>query len=124
MKRFVLSVTLFFALAGFAFAADEPTVPGTYISKKDSKEYLALYPDGKFALKQRVTPPNPSKPFMEITGKYRQSGEDLILMLNDGGEASGKLKGNTFEDSNGTAWVKQGTEVHELQRPKRQKLFR
>ncbi len=124
MKTFILSVALFFAVAGFAFAADEPSVPGTYISKKDSKEYLTLYPDGKFVLKQRTTPPEPGKPFVELTGKYNKINDKINLTLDDGGEASGTLKGNNFEDGDGTVWVKQGTEVHELQRPKRQKLFK
>ncbi|MEN6437674.1 MAG: hypothetical protein ABFD97_03730 [Syntrophobacter sp.] len=124
MKTFILSVTLFFALVGFAFAAEEPTVPGTYVSKKDSKEYLTLYPDGKFMLKQRATPPDPEKPFVEVTGRYFKNGENVTLTLDDGGEASGKLKGNNFEDSDGAVWAKQGSEVKELQRPKRLKIFK
>ena len=111
MKAAILSVVLFFALAGFCISAEEQApAHGTYISKQDSKEYLSLYPDGAFMLKQRKSPPDLENPFMEISGRYAISGETLTLKLTDGGEASGKLKDQKFVDSDGTIWVKQGSE--------------
>jgi hypothetical protein len=127
MKKTLLSAipaTVFFLLLAFCCQAGEPpqTPSGTYISKADSKEYLSLYPDGTFFLKQRKPRPDIESPFKEITGKYRLSGEDIKLELPDGGEASGKIKGNTFEDGDGKPWVKQGTElpppVERAKRPK------
>ncbi|MFZ2446612.1 MAG: hypothetical protein WAW37_09650 [Syntrophobacteraceae bacterium] len=110
MRTTILAVVLFFALAGFCMSAEEPTIPGTYVSKQDSKEYLALYPDGTFILKQRKKPPEIENPFVEIPGKYRIVGEDITLTLTDGGEAIGKIKDNKFEDAGGAIWVKQGSE--------------
>ena len=111
MKAAILAIVLFFALAGFCISAEErTTIHGTYISSRDSKEYLSLQPNGTFMLKQRKMPPDLENPFMEINGRYGLSGESLTLTLTDGGEASGKLKDNKFEDSDGVIWVKQGSE--------------
>ncbi len=117
MKSAILAILLVFSLAGFCAGADQDTTAGTYISKKDSKEYLILHPDGSFALKQRRMPPSMENPFVELTGKYSVKGEELTLKLPDGGEATGKLAGNTFEDSEGVVWIKEGSQRFELKRP-------
>ncbi len=117
MKSSVFAVLFFFALSGLCAGADQGTAAGTYISKRDSKEYLTLQPDGSFFLKQRKMPPDMEHPFMEVSGKYTLKGEELKLILPDGGEASGKLVDNIFQDSEGIEWVKQGSQRFELKRP-------
>ena len=124
MKKSIFALVFFFALAGLCFSAEAPTIPGTYISKQDSKEYLTLSPNGTFLLKQRKLPRDQANPFAEISGKYSVSGEAITLRLDDGGEASGKLKGNNFEDSDGVVWEKQGSKASGVQRPKRLKTFK
>ncbi|MEM5789247.1 MAG: hypothetical protein AAGU11_18185 [Syntrophobacteraceae bacterium] len=124
MKAVAVALALLFGMVGICVSADIPSSYGTYISKKDSKEYLTLDPQGTFVLKQRKVPPEMSNPFVELTGRYAISGDDLTLILSDGGEATGKLKGNTFVDSEGTPWIKQGSETFDLQRPKRLKTFK
>lgn len=121
MRKIALACILCFVLATPCYSDDQPSVHGNYINKQDNKEYLTLYPDRTFHLKQRTKPADISKPFMELSGKYEIQGEDITLKLSDGGEASGKLKDNTFEDSDGGSWVKEGTERFKLERPKRMK---
>jgi hypothetical protein len=124
-KMFILGISATAVLLSAVLcciAADVPPVTGTYISKDDPKEYLSLYPDGTFFLKQRKQIPDIEAPFREYTGKYRIIGEDIKLETSDGGESSGKLKGNTFEDSQGRPWVKQGSEPpRPVERAKREK---
>lgn len=123
MKTVLIALVFFFASAGLCISAEEQSIHGTYISKGDPKEYLSLYPDGSFVLKQRKNPPQLEDPFEELTGKYSLSGESLKLQLKDGGEATGKLKDNKFEDDGGAVWAKQGTEKPKpLDRPKRSKI--
>ena len=74
---------------------------------KDAKEYLTLYPNGTFFLKQRKSPPDLEHPFAELNGTYIMNGEVITLELSDGGKAEGKIKGNTFEDGQGKPWLKQ-----------------
>ncbi len=119
MKTAAFALFLLFATVGLCLSAEDQVIHGTYVSKGDPKEYFSLYPDGTFILKQRRNPPDIENPFIELSGKYTVSGETLKLILNDGGEASGKLKENKFEDQSSTIWTKQGTEKPKpLDRPK------
>jgi hypothetical protein len=109
MKRMaVFAAALVLLTASYCLAGSEPNVSGTYINKAD-KEYLRLNPDGTLHLKIRQQPTNLDKPFLELFGKYRMTGEDIIFDLEGGGEASGKIKGNTFIDNQGKPWIKEGT---------------
>lgn len=120
MRTILIAVALMFALTGLSIAAEEQqSIYGIYVSKGDSKEYLSLLSDGSFSLKQRKKPPDMNDPFEELRGRYQLSGETLTLELEDGGEATGKLKDNKFEDGDGQVWVKQGTEKPKpVERPK------
>jgi len=123
MKRIVLAALFVLAVATFCAAADEKAdekaaAAGTYINKADSKEYITLYADGTFHLRQRKKPAQLDNPFAEISGKYWLNGENINLILTDGGEGSGKLKANIFEDSDGNSWVKEGTGRRPVERPK------
>lgn len=123
MKKGLILIIFLLGFAGIGFCADPSSVAGTYLNKDDNKQYLVLHADGTFALKQRTQPPDPMNPFTEISGKFLINGEDLTLNTSDGGQASGKMKDNTFEDSDGKVWVKEGSEApSKLERPKRQKL--
>jgi len=109
MKRISLIVAAFVLLTiSCCLAGSEPTVSGTYVNKAD-KEYLTLNPDGTFHLKLRKRPVDPDNPFIDTTGRYTVSGDDVTLELVDGGEASGKIKGNAFVDNEGISWTKEGT---------------
>ena len=115
MKRILIVAAVFLCLAGTGIAADFVSLNGTYVSKKDAKEYLSLYTDGTFMLRQRKMPPSPEIPFVELSGKYEIRGEGKIaLLLPDGGEATGTVTDNTFEDAQGTKWVKAGSEQREM----------
>jgi hypothetical protein len=118
MKGILFAALFIFIASGICVAADQPDLVGTYISKKDSKDYLTLSPDGSFYLKQHKAPPDPMNPYLEVSGRYEKVGDTLKLKLPDGGEATGTMKGNTFEDGSGVSWVKEGTEVNKLERPK------
>ena len=108
MKKMILfSTALIFLIASYCLAGSEPTVSGTYMNKAD-KEYLTLRPDGTLHLKIRKKPMDLDNPFLEVTGKYRMTGDDIALELDGGGEASGKIKGNTFIDNEGKTWFKEG----------------
>jgi hypothetical protein len=123
MKGILIAVLFTFVVTGICFAApDQPDMIGTYINKKDSKEYITFSAGGSFYLKQRTTPFDPNKPFMEVNGKYEKNGDTITLKLPDGGEASGTMKGSTFEDSGGASWVKEGSEEKKVERPKRMKF--
>jgi hypothetical protein len=110
MKRMILfSTTLVLLAASYCLAVSEYTaVSGTYLNKAD-KEYLTLNPDGTLHLKIRKKPADLDNPFSDLSGKYRLSGEDIVLELEGGGEASGKIKGNSFIDNEGKTWLKEGT---------------
>ncbi len=123
MKKCLILIIFLLGFAGIGFCADPSSVAGTYLNKDDSKQYLILHADGSFVLKQRTQPPDPLNPFTEISGKFVIIGDDLTLNTSDGGQASAKLKNNTFEDSDGKAWVKEGSEEpSKVERPKRQRL--
>lgn len=109
MVRIVIGAMVL-VLLGFlpGFAGSESPMKVTYINKAD-QEYLTLNPDGTFYLKLRKKPADLANPFMTATGRYIITGEDITLNLDDGGEASGKIKGNTFVDNEGKTWVKEGT---------------
>jgi hypothetical protein len=114
MKRILFALAILVCLAGTCIAEDLASVSGNYVSKKDGKEYLRLYPDGTFVLRQRKIPPSIDAPFEELTGKFSIRGEKITFNLSDGGEASGTLKNNTFEDVEGTPWVKEGSEQRQM----------
>lgn len=108
MKRMIVfSTALVLLAASYCLAGSDSTVSGTYINKAD-KEYLTLRPDGTLHLKVRKKPMDPEKPFLEVSGKYKMTGEDITLELEGGGEASGKIKGNAFIDNEGKTWLKEG----------------
>jgi hypothetical protein len=109
MKRLISLITAWVLIvASCSFAASEPSITGTYINKAD-KEVLTLYPDGRVYLKLRKKPTDPANPFLEVTGTYKMKGDELLLELEGGGEASGTIKGNTFVDNEGKTWQKEGT---------------
>ena len=110
MKRFIVVVVAsIFLFVSYCFAgSDSSAVSGTYLNKAD-KEYLTLNPDGSLYLKLRKTPPDPNDPFMNLTGKYRMTGDELKMELEGGGEASGTIIGNTFVDNEGKRWEKEGS---------------
>jgi len=109
MKRMlVFSFAFFLLTASYCLAGSEAVVSGTYINKTD-KEYLTLRPDGTLHLKIRKKPMDLNNPFLEVNGKYKMTGEDIELELDGGGEASGKIKGNTFIDNEGKTWYKEGS---------------
>lgn len=108
MKRMIsFSTALVLLTVSYCLAGSESTVSGTYINKAD-KEYLTLNPDGTLHLKIRKKPMDLDKPFLDLFGKYRMTGEDIAFELDGGGEASGKIKGNTFIDNEGKTWIKEG----------------
>jgi hypothetical protein len=123
MKNAVFATLLLICFAGVSIAADPASVAGTYISQRDNKQFITLYPDSTFHIKQRKKPADLDNPFIEISGKYILDGETLKLMLDDGGTASGQLKANTFEDTQGDKWVKPGTEEQNMERPKRHRNY-
>jgi hypothetical protein len=109
MRRIILfSTALVLLTASYCLAGSEAAVSGTYVNKAD-KEYLTLNPDGTLHLKIRKKPTNLDNPFLDLIGKYRMTGEDITFELEGGGEASGKIKGNTFTDNEGKTWIKEGT---------------
>ena len=114
MKRILIALAILVCLAGTCIGQDLASVTGTYVSKKDSKEYMRLELNSTFVIRQRKVPPNVESPFEEISGKYSIKGDKITFSLPDGGEASGTLKDNTFEDAQGTKWVKEGTEQRQM----------
>jgi hypothetical protein len=109
MIRIGFIVAAFVVLTvSFSLAGSESTVIGTYLNKAD-KEYMTLNPDGTFHLKLRKRPVDPENPFINTSGKYRVTGDEIKLELEDGGEASGKMQGTTFVDNEGKSWMKEGT---------------
>jgi hypothetical protein len=109
MKRIIVLGAIFVLLGiSCSLAGSEPNVSGTYINKAD-KEYLTLNPDGTLHLKLRKQPADLDNPFFNLSGTYKMTGEDIVLELVGGGEASGKIKGNTFVDNEGKTWLKEGT---------------
>lgn len=123
MKGILFAVLFTFVATGICLdAAAQSDQIGTYINKKDSKEYITFSVGGTFYLKQHTTPFDPNKPFMEVTGKYEKNGDTITLKLPDGGEATGTMKGSTFEDSAGVSWAKEGSDDKKVERPKRMKF--
>ncbi len=109
MKRvIVVMAVLIFLSASCCLAGSESSVSGTYVNKAD-KEYLTFNPDGTVFLKLRKTPPDPNNPFMNLTGKYRMTGDEVTLELEGGGEASGKMVEGKFVDNEGKTWEKEGS---------------
>ena len=115
MKRILVALAILVCLAGTCIGQDLASVSGTYVSKKDSKEYLRLELDSTFVIRQRKIPPSVESPFEEISGKYSIRGDKVTFSLPDGGEASGTLKDNTFEDAQGTKWLKEGSQQPQMQ---------
>jgi len=121
MKSIIFASLFIFIATGICLAADQSDLIGTYINKRDAKQYLTLSADGSFYLKQRSSPFDPNKPFIEISGKYEKNGDKVTLKLPDGGEATGTMKGNTFEDAGEVSWTKEGSEAQKVERPKHQR---
>lgn len=90
-----------------ASATTAASVAGTYVSPQNSREYLTLRPDGTFTLKQQSKPYNIEHPYMTFEGSFKMEGEKVMLLLRDGGEATGKIQDNAFVDTDGKPWMKQ-----------------
>ena len=117
MKRIALiTVALVLLSFSYSFAGSEPSVTGTYLNKAD-KEYLTLNPDGTLYLKVRKKPVDFANPFLNLSGKYKVSGDEVTMELEGGGEASGKISGATFIDNEGKIWIKEGTNEPALMEP-------
>ncbi len=114
MKRLLIAAAILVSMAGTCIGQDLASVAGNYVSQKDSKEYLNLGLDGTFILRQRKIPPSIENPFEELSGKYSIRGERINFSLANGGEASGTLKDNVFEDTQGTKWVKEGSQQPQM----------
>jgi len=110
MRNIVLAVALAICLSAPSIAADLNAVSGVYLNRSDDAQFLTLRPDATFFLRQKKSPPSKANPFVEFSGKYELNGETVTLILSDGGMAQGQLQGNVFTDSQGSAWVKKGTE--------------
>lgn len=123
MKNAILVIAFLVCFTGSSVAADFTAASGTYISQKDNKEVLILYPDATFHLKQRKKPPDIDNPFIELSGKYELTGETVKLILQDGGTGTGQLKGNVFQDTQGDMWIKQTDVQQNVQRPRRQRIY-
>ena len=108
MKRIIIMAAFILLSVSYCLAGSESSVNGTYVNKAD-KEYLTLNPDGTLYLKLRKTPADPNNPFINLSGRYRMTGEEITLELEGGGEASGKIIGNTFVDNEGKRWEKEGS---------------
>jgi hypothetical protein len=106
-----MAVFLVLAFAFSCHAQQPPGFTGTYIFTGDNKIYITFYPNGTFFMKQRKPVPDSEDPFMDISGKYVMKGEEVTLITDDGGESTVKYKEkeNRLEDSDGKAWMKQGT---------------
>jgi hypothetical protein len=124
MRNIVFAMALLICFAVPGISADLSPVSGVYLSQRDDTQFLTLRPDATFVLKQRKTPPDKDKPFIEFSGNYQLNGETITLLLSDGGTAEGQLKGSVFTDSQGDAWVKRNTEQQNVVRPKYKSLFR
>src|SRR5271169_3202576 len=98
MRNIILAIALLICLSVPGIAADLSGVTGVYLNQRDDTQFLTLRSDATFVLRQRKPQPDRNNPFIEFTGKYMLDGETLILMLDDGGKAVGKLKGNVFTD--------------------------
>jgi hypothetical protein len=108
VKRITLiTAALVLLLASYSLAAGSDSPTGTYINKAD-KEYMTLNPDGTCYLKLRKVPADFANPFFTATGTYKINGDEVLLELEGGGEASGSIKGNTFVDNEGKIWLKEG----------------
>lgn len=125
MRRILLTLAFLVCMAGAGAAAELTDIAGRYISKQEPKEYIMLYADGTFHLKQRRVPASIENPFMEVSGRFRVEGDSVVLMLSSDnkGEATAmlKLQRNTMEDDEGTKWVKEGSEHKPVERAKRLK---
>jgi len=118
MRSIVFAIALLMCWGVSCIAQDLSPVNGVYLSKRDDTQFLTLRQDSTFVLKQRKSPPDKNDPFVEYTGKYQLDGENIKLILDDGGTAQGTVKGNIFTDGQGDIWVKKGTEQENVVRPK------
>ncbi|HOV84938.1 MAG TPA: hypothetical protein PLM79_01140 [Syntrophobacteraceae bacterium] len=110
-KRTVFGTALLCLLSAACPLVFAQNFAGTYVRIGDSKEYLTLSPDGTFFLKQRKKPSDLANPFQTITGHYQIQGTEIILRLPGGGEATGKIQENIFEDSDGKKWAKDKSKI-------------
>jgi hypothetical protein len=109
MKQLVMlitTLTFVVTLAGLSSSANG--LNGTYISKDNKNEYITFSPDGKFFLKQQKKPYDIDHPYVTVEGTYKVDGDLVTLRLPDGGEAVGKIQGNTFVDNQRGVWLKDG----------------
>jgi len=124
MRNIAFATTLLIFLTAPCMAADPSTVTGVYFCNRDETQFLTLRPDSSFVLRQRKKPPDKDNPFTEYSGKYVINGETLRLVLDDGREAEGQLKGNVFTDGQGVSWQKKSTEQPDVVRPKYKPWYR
>jgi hypothetical protein len=104
----IVAAALVLLSVSCSLAGSETAITGTYVNKAD-KEYLTLNADGSFYIKLRKKPVDFADPFLSTYGIYRMNGDEVMLELEGGGEASGSIKGSTFVDNEGKIWVKEGT---------------
>lgn len=74
------------------------SVTGRYVNKDNSREYLELKSDGTFYCKES---------FMGFSGRYKVEDDMIILRLEGGITARGRIRGNRIIDDDGKIWVKQ-----------------
>jgi len=92
MRSIVFAIALLMCWGVSCIAQDLSPVNGVYLSKRDDTQFLTLRQDSTFVLKQRKSPPDKNDPFVEYTGKYQLDGENIKLILDDGGTAQGKVQ--------------------------------
>ncbi len=81
-----------------AVTIDPKSVPGKYVNKDNSAEYMELNDDGSFFGKEK------GKGF---AGTYKINSSTITFILPNGSAAQAKLLNNTILDEDAKTWVKQ-----------------
>lgn len=73
------------------------SITGEYVNEDNTNEYMELYEDGTFYLKESG---------FGFDGTWEVKGNDIILHSSLGMAARGEIKGNKLYDEDGKVWVK------------------